>query len=39
MTRRRNLDPIFYFLLIFAAAIYLLPIYMLLITGFKSFAE
>ncbi len=39
MTRRRNLDPIFYFLLIFAAVVYLLPIYMLLITGFKSFAE
>jgi glucose/mannose transport system permease protein len=39
MTRRRNLDPIFYLLLICAAAIYLLPIYMLLITGFKSFAE
>jgi glucose/mannose transport system permease protein len=39
MTRSRRLDPIFYFLLIAAAAIYLLPIYMLLITGFKSFAE
>jgi len=39
MTRRRSLDPIFYVLLIFAAIVYLLPIYMLLITSFKSFAE
>ncbi|HEY2980054.1 MAG TPA: carbohydrate ABC transporter permease [Anaerolineales bacterium] len=39
MTRRRSLDPIFYVLLIAAAIVYLLPIYMLLITSFKSFAE
>ena len=39
MTQRGVINAVFYTLLIAAAVLYLLPIYMLLITGFKSFAE
>ena len=39
MTRRAALQGVFYFLLIAAAAAYLLPVYMMLLTGFKPISE
>ena len=39
MTQRRAINAGLYILLIVASALFLLPIYMLLITSFKSFAE
>lgn len=38
-TRRRFTRPILYVLLLFMAAFYLMPVYVMLITGMKSFAE
>jgi glucose/mannose transport system permease protein len=39
VTRRAALQGVFYFLLIAAAAAYLLPVYMMLLTGFKPISE
>jgi ABC-type glycerol-3-phosphate transport system permease component len=39
MTRRRVLHAVFYVALAAFAALYLLPVYMMLLTGFKSITE